>query len=57
LGGGSGAEREEEEAMAIEKRREKIEGTWPIPCLTRSMHLLSLYREVYLTPKQSLLDP
>ena len=26
-------------------------------CLIRSIHLLSLYREVYLTPKQGLLDP
>ena len=26
-------------------------------CFIRSMHLLSLYREVYLTPKQGLLDP
>ena len=28
-----------------------------ISCLIRSIHLLSLYREVYLTPKQGLLDP
>ena len=26
-------------------------------CLIRSIHLLSLYREVYLTPKQDLLNP
>ena len=26
-------------------------------CLIRLIHLLSLYREVYLTPKQGLLDP
>ena len=25
--------------------------------LIRSIHLLSLYREIYLTPKQGLLDP
>jgi hypothetical protein len=26
-------------------------------CLIRLIHLLSIYREVYLTPKQGLLDP
>ena len=26
-------------------------------CLIRSIHLISLYREVYLTPNQGLLDP
>ena len=26
-------------------------------CLIRLIHLLSLYREIYLTPKQGLLDP
>ena len=26
-------------------------------CLIRLIHLLSLYREVYLAPKQGLLDP
>ena len=28
-----------------------------ISCLIRLIHLLSLYREVYLTYKQNLLDP
>jgi hypothetical protein len=52
VGRSSSAEKEEEEeAAAIEKRRDNIEDTWHIPCLIRLMHLLSLYREVYLTPK------
>jgi hypothetical protein len=52
-------------------RAERARGGWPgaLPtaeqekrvflnfCLIRLIHLLSLYREVYLTYKQGLLDP
>ena len=61
-GGGAPWRDEEEAAAAQEAARVRSPGslreaeqTMIASCLIRLIHLLALYREVYLTPKQTIL--
>ena len=61
IAGGWASWRDEEEATVQEAARVRSPGSLReaeqmiASCLIRLIHLLSLYREVYLTPKQTIL--